>query len=38
VTPLQRAGQHAVDIYDIDGFLTTPAEIQRIHTAWPAGV
>jgi hypothetical protein len=36
VTPLQRAGQHAVDIYDIDGFLTTPAEIQRIHTAWPA--
>ena len=36
VTPLQRAGRHAVDIYDIDGFLTTPAEIQRIHTAWPA--
>jgi hypothetical protein len=36
VTPLQRAGPHAVDIYDIDGFLTTPAEIQRIHTAWPA--
>jgi len=36
VTPLQRAGQHAVDIYDIDGFLTTPAEIQRIHTAWQA--
>ena len=36
VTPLQRAGQRAVDIYDIDGFLTTPAEIQRIHTAWPA--
>jgi hypothetical protein len=36
VTPLQRTGQRAVDIYDIDGFLTTPAEIQRIHTAWPA--
>jgi hypothetical protein len=36
VTPLQRAGPHAVDIYDIDGFLTTPAEIRRIHTAWPA--
>jgi len=36
VTPLQRTGQRAVDIYDIDGFLTTPAEIQRIHTAWQA--
>jgi hypothetical protein len=36
VTPLRRAGQRAVDIYDIDGFLTTPAEIRQIHTAWPA--
>jgi Glycoside-hydrolase family GH114 len=36
VTPLQRTGRHAVDIYDIDGFLTTPAEIGRIHSAWPA--
>src|SRR5256885_9915916 len=36
VTPRQRTGRRAVDIYDIDGFLTTPAEIQRIHTAWPA--
>ena len=36
VTPLQRTGQRTVDIYDIDGFLTTPAEIQQIHTAWAA--
>jgi hypothetical protein len=36
VTPLQRTGQRAVDIYDIDGFLTSPAEIQQIHTAWQA--
>jgi glycosyl hydrolase family 114 len=35
-TPLQRTGRRAVDIYDIDGFLTTPAEIQRIHTTWQA--
>jgi hypothetical protein len=36
VTPLERTGRSAVDIYDIDGFLTTPAEIQRIHTTWQA--
>ena len=36
VTPLQRTGERAVDIYDIDGFLTTRAEVQRIHTAWQA--
>jgi hypothetical protein len=36
VTPLQRTGAHAVDIYDIDGFLTTPAEIHDIHTKWQA--
>ena len=36
VTPLERTGRSAVDIYDIDGFLTSPAGIQRIHTAWQA--
>jgi hypothetical protein len=36
VTPLQRTGARAVDIYDVDGFLTTPAEIDAIHTAWQA--
>jgi Glycoside-hydrolase family GH114 len=36
VTPLQRTGASAVDIYDIDGFLTTPAEIRAIHTRWQA--
>ena len=36
VTPLQRTGASAVDIYDIDGFLTTPAEVHAIHTTWPA--
>jgi Glycoside-hydrolase family GH114 len=36
VTPLQRTGAHAVDIYDIDGFLTTPAEVRAIHTWWQA--
>jgi hypothetical protein len=36
VTPLQRTGRHAVDIYDIDGFLTTPAQIHAIRTRWQA--
>jgi hypothetical protein len=36
VTPLQRTGQRAVDIYDADGFLTTPAQIRQIHTRWQA--
>ncbi len=36
VTPLQRTGARAVDIYDIDGFLTTPAEISQIHHSWQA--
>jgi len=36
VTPLQRTGAHAVDIYDIDGFLTTPAEVRAIHRTWQA--
>ncbi len=34
VTPLQRKGKHAVDIYDIDGFLTTRAEVHTIATRW----
>ncbi|MGN6380352.1 MAG: endo alpha-1,4 polygalactosaminidase [Gaiellales bacterium] len=36
VAPLQRTGVHAVDIYDIDGFLTTPPELRQLHTAWQA--
>ncbi len=36
VTPLQRTGARAVDIYDIDGFLTTAAEVRAIHTNWQA--
>ena len=36
VTPLQRTGAHAVDIYDIDGFLTTRAEVRQIHDRWQA--
>ncbi len=36
VTPLQRTGASAVDFYDIDGFLTTPAEVRAIHTRWQA--
>jgi hypothetical protein len=36
VTPLQRTGASAVDIYDIDGFLTTAAQVRAIHTAWQA--
>src|SRR5215472_7392376 len=36
VLPLQRTGAHAVDIYDIDGFLTTPAQVRAIHTRWQA--
>jgi hypothetical protein len=35
-TPLQRTGKHAVDIYDIDGFLTTPAEVHTIAGRWQA--
>ncbi|HEV2372263.1 MAG TPA: endo alpha-1,4 polygalactosaminidase [Streptosporangiaceae bacterium] len=34
--PLQRLGARAVDIYDIDGFLTTRAEVRAIHTSWQA--
>ena len=36
VTPLQRTGASAVDIYDIDGFLTTRGEVRQIHTSWQA--
>ena len=36
VTPLQRTGARAVDIYDVDGFLTTAAEVHAIHTSWQA--
>jgi Glycoside-hydrolase family GH114 len=36
VTPLQRTGKRAVDIYDIDGFLTTAAEVRTIHDSWQA--
>jgi hypothetical protein len=35
-TPLQRTGRRAVDIYDIDGFLTTAAEVHTIKTRWQA--
>ncbi len=34
--PLKRTGRRAVDIYDIDGFLTTSGQISRIRTSWPA--
>ncbi len=36
VTPLQRTGPRAVDIYDIDGHLTTAAEVDKIHSSWQA--
>ena len=35
-TPLKRTGHRAVDIYDIDGFLTTRAEVAAIQNRWPA--
>jgi len=35
-TPLQRTGPSAVDIYDIDGFLTTKAQVTAIKTTWQA--
>ena len=35
-TPLERTGSRAVDIYDVDGFLTKQAEVHRIRTAWQA--
>jgi hypothetical protein len=36
VAPLQRTGARAVDLYDIDGFLTTRAEVGALHTTWQA--
>jgi hypothetical protein len=36
VTPLQRTGAAAVDIYDIDGFLTSGAEVTAIKSTWQA--
>ena len=36
VAPLQRMGARAVDLYDIDGFLTTRAEVRALHTTWQA--
>jgi len=35
-TPLQRTGRNAVDIYDVDGFLTTKAQVTAITTKWQA--
>ena len=35
-TPLQRTGRNAVDIYDVDGFLTTRAQVTAIKTGWQA--
>ena len=35
-TPLERISSRAVDIYDVDGFLTKQAQVHRIHTAWQA--
>jgi hypothetical protein len=36
VAPLERTGRRAVDLYDIDGFLTTAAHVRRLHSAWQA--
>jgi len=36
VAPLQRTGRHAVDLYDLDGFLTTRAQVRTLHTTWQA--
>jgi hypothetical protein len=36
VAPLKRTGARAVDIYDLDGFLTTAAQVQTISATWPA--
>jgi hypothetical protein len=35
-TPLQRTGRSAVDIYDVDGFLTTKAQVTAMTTRWQA--
>jgi hypothetical protein len=34
--PRQRTGARSVDLYDVDGFLTTAAQIRAIHRTWEA--
>jgi hypothetical protein len=36
VQPLERTGRRAVDMYDLDGFLTTAAQVRAITTTWTA--
>jgi glycosyl hydrolase family 114 len=36
VTPLERTGRAAVDLYDLDGFLTTRDQVTTIETTWQA--
>jgi hypothetical protein len=36
VTPLQRTGANAVDLYDLDGFLTTRSAVTAVKTSWQA--
>ena len=36
VTPQEQTGASAVDLYDIDGFLTTASEVSAIHQTWAA--
>lgn len=36
VAPRERTGAGAVDLYDIDGFLTTRAQVRALHTTWQA--
>jgi hypothetical protein len=36
VTPQEKTGASAVDLYDIDGFLTTASEVSTIHQTWTA--
>jgi hypothetical protein len=34
--PRERTGARAVDLYDVDGFLTTPVQLRAIHQTWQA--
>jgi len=36
VTPVERTGAAAVDIYDVDGWLTTATEVRAMHRTWQA--
>jgi hypothetical protein len=36
VTPREQTGASAVDLYDVDGFLTTASEVSAIHQTWTA--